>query len=93
MKGIRQEDTISPKLLTTMLEEIFHEMNWEDQGININGKFYPICVSLKTVLSAKHKEDLHKRLQEFNQWSDMTCLRINIDKTKIMLDNSVLHTE
>ena len=36
MKGIRQGDTISPVLLTAVVEEIFMRMNIE-AGINING--------------------------------------------------------
>ena len=31
-KGVRQGDTISPKLLTSCLEEIFHSINWSGKG-------------------------------------------------------------
>ena len=37
-KGVRQGDTISPKLFTACLESIFRSLHWENKGININEK-------------------------------------------------------
>ena len=37
-KGVRQGDTISPKLFTSCLENIFHPIHWEDIGLNIEGE-------------------------------------------------------
>ena len=36
-KGIRQDDTISLKLFSTVIEEVFKNMEWEKIGIRING--------------------------------------------------------
>jgi hypothetical protein len=84
------ETLFPPKLFTATLEEIFHGMNWEGRGININGKFLSyLCFADDIVSLDKDIEDLNKRLQELNQWSNTIGLRINIDKTKILLNNSV----
>ncbi|KAA5648680.1 hypothetical protein F3G58_33390, partial [Pseudomonas aeruginosa] len=37
-RGVRQGDPISPKLFTAVLENIFRNINWEKNGININGE-------------------------------------------------------
>ena len=36
-RGVRQEDTISPKLFTATLESIFRRLNWENKGVKIDG--------------------------------------------------------
>ena len=38
-KGVRQGDTISPKLFTACLEEIFKKLNWENFGIRVNVEY------------------------------------------------------
>ena len=38
-RGVRQGDTISPKLFTATLESIFRRLNWENKGVNIDGEF------------------------------------------------------
>ena len=38
-RGVRQGDTISPKLFTATLESIFRRINWENKGVRIGGKF------------------------------------------------------
>ncbi len=38
-RGVRQGDTISPKLFTSVLESVFKKLDWSEMGININGKY------------------------------------------------------
>ena len=38
-KGVRQGDTISPKLFTASLESTFRKTNWEGKGVNIDGEY------------------------------------------------------
>ena len=37
--GVSQGDTISPKLFTATLESIFRRLNWENEGVKIDGEF------------------------------------------------------
>ena len=37
-RGVRQGDTISPKIFTTAMEEIFKKLDLEERGINIDGE-------------------------------------------------------
>ena len=37
--GIRQGDTISPKLFTAILESIYRKFNWENKGVKLDGEF------------------------------------------------------
>ena len=37
-RGVRQGDTISPKLFITVLEYAFKKLNWENKGLNIDGR-------------------------------------------------------
>ena len=38
-KGFRQKDTISPKLFTAVLEEVFKNLEMEKSGIQIHGEY------------------------------------------------------
>ena len=38
-RGVRQGDTISPKLFTATLESIFRRLNWENMDVKIDGEF------------------------------------------------------
>lgn len=38
-KGIRQGDSISPKLFTLALEDVFKDINWEGKGVLIDGEY------------------------------------------------------
>jgi hypothetical protein len=84
-RGICQGDSISPKLFTATLEEVFRNLDWRSGGININGeKISHLKFADDIVLIAETLADLKKRLNELNQVSVKIGLRMNMDKTKIM---------
>ena len=57
-RGVRQGDTISPKLFTATLESIFRRLNLENKGVKIDGNFSPISASLMTYSYAqKHHKN------------------------------------
>ena len=37
-KGVRQGDTLSPKLFNAGLEQVFRRLEWQNKGITINGE-------------------------------------------------------
>ncbi len=38
-RGVRQVDTISPKLFTATLESMVRRLNWENKDVKIDGEF------------------------------------------------------
>lgn len=84
-KGVRQGDTISPKLFTLCLEDIFKKLNWDDKGINVNGrKINHLTFADDVLLIADNIQDLQKMLTELQQTSMEVGLKINHAKTKAM---------
>ena len=62
-RGVRQEDTISPKLFTATLplESIFRRLNWENKGVKIDGNFSPISALLMTYSYAQKHHNNYNR--------------------------------
>ncbi|KAH7707537.1 reverse transcriptase, partial [Aphelenchoides avenae] len=87
-RGVRQGDTISPKLFTAALEEIFKQLDWEARkncGITIEGRHLThLRFADDIVLIGTSKADVQRRLQELNRASEAVGLRINRSKTKWM---------
>jgi hypothetical protein len=57
-KGVRQGDPLTPKLFTTVLEQIFRKLGCEEKGLNINGEYlhYLRFADDIVLLSEKHTE-------------------------------------
>ncbi|KAH7712851.1 hypothetical protein AAVH_19800 [Aphelenchoides avenae] len=85
-RGVRQGDTISPKLFTAALEMIFRDLRWEERrsaGINIDGKrLTHLRFADDIVLVGSSRADVQKRLEELNERSNAVGLRINKEKTE-----------
>lgn len=82
-RGVRQGDTLSPKLLTNAIEHTFKNRNWEFKGININGKM---------LIFAETYEEIHNMLQEVKEISSCVGLKMNLGKTKIMANFEIPQT-
>ncbi|KAK6732146.1 hypothetical protein RB195_016494 [Necator americanus] len=47
-RGVRQGDTISPKIFTATLENAMRKLEWDDMGVKIDGRQLTICALLMT---------------------------------------------
>ncbi|TKR68651.1 hypothetical protein L596_030900 [Steinernema carpocapsae] len=84
-RGVRQGDTISPKLFNAALEETFKELRWEDRGLNINGRrISNLRFADDIVLIADTEEELQLMVTELQEASRRSGLKINRQKTKAM---------
>ena len=87
-KGVRQGDTISPKLFTAVLEEIFKKLDWETKGLNINGEYLNhLRFADDIVLISSNATELQEMMQELENRSKEIGLRMNLNKTKVMYND------
>ena len=64
-RGVRQGDTISPKLFTATLESIFRRLNWENKGVKIEGEFLSnVRFADDIFLCTETPQELQHMLQE-----------------------------
>ena len=83
-RGVRQGDTISPKLFTATLESIFRRLNWENKGVKIDGEFLSnIRFADDIFLCTETPQVLQQMLQELSDESRQMGLKMNITKTKV----------
>ena len=92
-RGVRQGDTISPKLFTATLESIFGRLNCENKGKKIDREFLS---NLRFVdgmfLCTETPQELQEMLQELSDESRRMGLKMNIAKTKVMVvDNTPIN--
>ena len=89
-RGVRQGDTISPKLFTATLESIFGRLQWENKGVMIDGEILSnLRFADELFLCTETPQDLQQMLQELSDESRRTGLKMNIAKTKVMVvDNT-----
>ena len=83
-KGVRQGDTISPKLFVTTLESLFRRMKW-NEGISIDGEnLTHLLFADDCVLFAKNAEELKRMMTKLQHESRKIGLEMNASKTKWM---------
>ena len=92
-RGVRQGDTISPKLFTATLESIFRRLNWENKGVKIDGEFLSnLRFADDIFLCTETPQELQQILQELSDESRQMGLKMNITKTKVMVvDNTPIN--
>jgi len=87
-KGVRQGDTLSPKLFNAGLEQVFRMLNWDNAGITINGeKLNHLRFADDIVLISNNGEEAKEMLNELNRESNKLGMKINMRKTKVMYND------
>ncbi|KAK6730207.1 hypothetical protein RB195_006958 [Necator americanus] len=84
-KGVRQGDTISPKLFTAALQWIMKSLSWEERGIRVDGRFLSnLRFTDDIVLFSSSTNEAETMLNELNEAGKRIGLRINRKKTQFM---------
>lgn len=87
-KGVRQGDPISPKLFSAVLESIFRNLDWKDEGLNINGEnLNHLRFADDLVIFSERPRSLEQMLQQLSDESAKAGLSMNTTKTKIMTNS------
>lgn len=84
-RGVRQGDTISPKLFNAGLEQIFRKLEWDNKGIKINGEYLNhLRFADDIVLISSNGAEIEEMLNQLNMESCKLGMKINMKKTKVM---------
>ena len=91
-RGVRQGDTISPKLFPATLESI-KWLNWKNKGLKIDGEFLSnLRFADDTFLCTETPQELQQMQQELSDESRRMGRKMNIAKTKVMVvDNTPIY--
>jgi hypothetical protein len=88
-RGVRQGDTLSPKLFNAGLEQIFKKLDWDSKGISINGeKLNHLRFADDIVLISTTATEVSDMLNQLNDESKRLGMKINMKKTKAMFNNN-----
>ena len=92
-RGVRQGDTISPKLFTATLESIFRRLHWENKGVKIDEEFLSnLRFADDIFLCTETPQELQQMLQELSDESRRMGIKMNIANTKVMVvDNTPIN--
>ena len=92
-RGVRQGDTLSPKLFNAGLEQVFRRLNWDDKGIKINGEMLNhLRFADDIVLIGKDGNEIQSMINELNEESCKLGMKINMKKTKVMYNSKAAKT-
>ncbi|KAK6761527.1 hypothetical protein RB195_022555 [Necator americanus] len=84
-KGVREGDTISPKLFTTALQWIMKSLSRAERGIRVDGRFLSnLRFADDIVLFSSSTNEAETVLNELNEAGKRIGLRINRKKTQFM---------
>nr|CDJ89054.1 RNA-directed DNA polymerase (reverse transcriptase) domain containing protein [Haemonchus contortus] len=86
-KGVRQGDTISPKLFTAALQYAMMNLEWEERGYPVNGKkVNNLRFTYDIVLISSSTAEMEEMVNELNAVSRRIGLEMNMSKTQLMVN-------
>jgi endonuclease/exonuclease/phosphatase family metal-dependent hydrolase len=93
-RGVRQGDIISPKLFNAGLEEVFKRLDWENNGLRINGEYLShLRFADDIVLISRNPRELQSMISELNDESSKLGMKMNMKKTKAMFNRFTDRTQ
>uniref|UniRef100_A0A7I4Y7G6 Reverse transcriptase domain-containing protein n=1 Tax=Haemonchus contortus TaxID=6289 RepID=A0A7I4Y7G6_HAECO len=86
-KGVRQGDTISPKLFTAALQYAMLNLDWDERGYSVNGRnVNNLRFADDIVLISSSTPEMEKMVSELNAVSRRIGLEMNMSKTQLMVN-------
>uniref|UniRef100_A0A914XTB0 Reverse transcriptase domain-containing protein n=1 Tax=Plectus sambesii TaxID=2011161 RepID=A0A914XTB0_9BILA len=72
-------------LFTTCLRDVIRSLNWDNKGINVNGRFLSHLIFADDIVIFSHSlKQLQRRIDELVTASSTVELKVNVKKTKTM---------
>uniref|UniRef100_A0A914XE14 Reverse transcriptase domain-containing protein n=1 Tax=Plectus sambesii TaxID=2011161 RepID=A0A914XE14_9BILA len=88
-QGVRQGDTISPKLFSACLQLAFERVNWQGKGININGQHLNHLRFANDIILISHSYiQLQRMAKDLQRQAKGIGLKINVSKSKLVTNQN-----
>ncbi|KAE9414505.1 hypothetical protein Angca_006023, partial [Angiostrongylus cantonensis] len=89
-RGVRQDDTISPKLFTATPQNVMGTLEWDNMGVKIDGRqIHHLRFADNIVLITPDISQAERMLADFDKACEKIGLRVNLMKTMFMKNGFV----
>ncbi|EYC18451.1 hypothetical protein Y032_0027g1523 [Ancylostoma ceylanicum] len=84
-RGVRQGDTVSPKLFTATLEDVMRRLEWDNMGVRVDGRLlHHLRFADDIVLTTPNISQAERMLADFDDACGKISLQLNLTKTMFM---------
>ncbi|KAK6730582.1 hypothetical protein RB195_007194 [Necator americanus] len=84
-RGVRQGDTISPKIFTATLKNAMRKLEWDDMGVKVDGRqLHHLRFADDIVMITPSISQAERMLTEFDETCGCIGLQLNLQKTMFM---------
>ncbi|KAE9415817.1 hypothetical protein Angca_008245, partial [Angiostrongylus cantonensis] len=89
-RGVRQGDTISPKLFTATLQNVMRTLEWDSMGVKIDGRqLHHLCFANDIALITPNISPVEFTFAVFDKACGKIGLRLNLTNTMFMKNGLV----